>query len=278
MLGLKCFDAIGFKAPDFAELNHFLDMANLKGHHGSSERGRYAYWRLESGLEIWSAYDGQLRALNNNPHFCGNSCIDVRILEMLDIPASVEGSLKVRLYPADENGPRYPFVFNVPSWDWTRPLLKQKITANPKSPLVVPIQLTAFAECLECFDSPEAFLASQMPEPSTDPHAPPPPHVDPIPPMYFEATGLQGEDPKHPHPTASFIGIVERGRVLHNPATGQDTCCLGVHTLGMTLDVVVDANIVKGRPRKGGVVRGNFWLSGRLREEIEATNKRFNIK
>src|SRR5215216_2398853 len=125
MLNHTYFDAIGFKAPDFQELNHYLDMARLRGHHPSSERGSYAYWAVGSGIEIWIASDKNLAQLNSNPHYLGTSRIKARVLEIVDEPNTLEGWLRVHLVPETEDGPHYSLMFHVPSWDLARPLLKQ---------------------------------------------------------------------------------------------------------------------------------------------------------
>lgn len=278
MLDIKCFDAIGFKAADFHEFNRYLDTARLKGQHPSSERGTYAYWHVGSGIEIWAAFDKQNRPLNSNPHFLGSSRIEARVTGMIDLASTLEGALRVHLNPRDEGAPHYPFVFNVPSWDFTRPLLKEQ-KAKSEGPLIISFQLTAFAEELECYDSEETYLAAQAQRQQqqheqfgTESESE---TIDPA--IHFIPTGLMTEEKDKPKPRASFSGEIVRGQVLTNPVTNQKTLYLGVKTLGMIVDVVADASIVKGRPKNHGIASGHFWLSGRTVEEIEATNKRLRL-
>jgi len=279
MLDPKCFDAIGFKAPDFQELNHYLDLARLKGHHPSSERGCYAYWTVGSGIEIWAASDKQLAQLNSNPHFLGNSRIEARVLEIRDESSTLEGSLRVCLNAGSETEPHIPFLFNVPSWDLTRPILKD-MKAKASGPLNVSFQLTAFAEELECFEDEAAYLAAHARKQQllqerlglVDEEAAPP-----LPPIHFVPCGLMVDKGGKPQPKANFGGEVIGGSALTNPITSQKTVYLKVKTLGMTVDVVADASIVNCRPKLHGFISGYFWLSGRLTAEIEATNRRLRI-
>ncbi len=278
MLDLKCFDAIGFKAADFHEFNRYLDMARLKGQHPSSERGAYTYWPVGSGIEIWAASDKQTRPLNSNPHFLGSSRIEARVLEMVDLASTLEGALRVHLNPRDATAPHYPFLFNVPSWDFARPLLKEQ-KAKTAGPLIITFQLTAFADELECYDSEETYLAAQRlrqqrehEELGTEDEGE---SLDEA--LHFIPTGLMVSGGEKAQPRAAFSGEIVSGHVLTNPITNQKTLHLGVKTLGMIVDVVADAAIVKGRPKNHGIAAGHFWLSGRTVEEIEATNKRLRL-
>jgi len=289
MLPHQCFDAIGFKAPDFQEFNHYLDMARLKGHHPSSERGSYAYWAVGEGIELWVAADKQLAQLNSSPHYLGASRVNGRVLEIVDHPTTLEGGVRVHLVPESEDAPHYSFMFGVPDWDLTRPLLKQ-LKAAESGPLVVSFQLTAFAEELECYDDEASYLAVQSEAQERQRH-----YAELgieqdaedeeykkdkemlAPPVHFIPTGLQVAKGEKPLPKASLSGEVVGGHVLRNPITNQQTLCLSLKTLGMTIDMVADPALVKRRPRRHSIVSGHFWLSGRLVVEIEATNKRLRI-
>lgn len=283
MLPTRCFDAIGFKAPDTAEFNHLLDVANLKGHHLASERCRYAILHAGNGSEVWQAFNSNLSLLNSNPHFVGQSLVPVQILQMFDVASSVEGLLKVRTNPHDAGAPHISFAVNMPAWDFTRSLLKKLKDEVAGGPLIVTLQITAFADALECFESPEAYEEAHRPPPPPvedrhgrhkEPETPPEPPPPPPPMMCFHPSTHIVEGTNRPQPQASMSGIVESGHVLENPVTNQRTCHIGLRTVGMTIDLVADVAVVKGRPKRGGIVRGPIWLSARLVEEIEATQNR----
>jgi hypothetical protein len=61
-----------------------------------------------------------------------------------------------------------------------------------------------------------------------------------------------------------FSGRVLDVRMITNPVTEQRFYCAQVSVLGNELDVVADPQVVQGKVVKGGIVRGAFWLSGRL--------------
>ncbi len=153
-----------------AEFNHYLDMANLKGHHLASERCRYAIFHAGSGIELWQAFDNSLSLKNSNPHFLGHSRVPVQVIGIFDVVSSVEGFLKVRTNPHEASAPHVSFAVNMPAWDFTRPILKEQ-KAKTEGALIVALQITAFADALECFDSPEAYDEAHRP--------PPPPPVEP---------------------------------------------------------------------------------------------------
>ena len=280
MLDPKCFDAVGFKAPDFAEFNRYIDTANLRGEHPTSERGRYTYWSVGDGIEVWSAFDKNQRPMNNNPHYQGSSRVTVQLLAMHDFSSTIEGILKLQTVPATPGAPHPAFFCNMPSWDFARPLLKAE--AAKGGPVLFDLQLTAFAESLHCFPDEESFVTTEAARQKelAEQAAVGIEHdtlIEPFwEPVQFLPSVLFSED-KKPLPKARIAGQAERARILTNPVTKQQTLYLGVKTAGLTLDVVADPAIITGRPKHHGIVCGHFWLSGRLVPEIEATNKRLHI-
>jgi hypothetical protein len=122
----------------------------------------------------------------------------------------------------------------------------------------VKIQVTAFAHSIQCWDSPEAY-ADGSAGPRLDVGS-------------FVATGLAWDpaDAEQPDPEAQavLVGRVEATDTLDNPV-GASFVWARVATDVGSFDVVADPELLERPIVPDGVVRGRFWLSGRVREYVE---------
>ena len=115
-------------------------------------------------------------------------------------------------------------------------------------------QISAFAEEITIYESPEAFLASQTGEHKLASQSF-------IPLGLFPGTeqGAESADAR-----ALFAGHVLKAEERVNDLSGETFVWALVETLGGTYDVVVASSMMEELPVEGSVVRGSFWLSGRL--------------
>jgi hypothetical protein len=65
-------------------------------------------------------------------------------------------------------------------------------------------------------------------------------------------------------PIAIFAGIIKESELKKNELSGNNFYWFLVETLGGETDVVADVKLVSSEPQIGGVVSGQFWLSGKL--------------
>ena len=85
--------------------------------------------------------------------------------------------------------------------------------------------------------------------------------------MGFSPSGLfapKDEPDWQPKAYANFAGHVEGAEVVTNPISNRPFHHLVVRTGAGVFDVVADPAIPSGTPEVGGVVHGEFWLSGRI--------------
>ncbi len=145
----------------------------------------------------------------------------------------------------DPESGEFPFVFDLPDYDLHNSL---------QLPVAANVQIAAFAHHLNGFANEEAYLASQREGRKFAPES-------------FIPSGLFTPDGKVTEPPQAysiFSGHVLDTAVINNPATNHEFYWAKVRTLGGEIDVVADPQIVKGSIVKDGIVRGTFWLSGRL--------------
>jgi hypothetical protein len=139
----------------------------------------------------------------------------------------------------------FPFVFDMPDYDRYDTL---DLPSNGT------IQLAAFAYNLQGFENEEAYKAS-------------PSGKTKLASKSFIPTGLftLRKGARIPaQAQAIFSGYVLETAMITNPVTMLKFYWARVNTLLGEVDVVADPQVVQGKIMKYGVVRGEFWLSGRI--------------
>ncbi len=251
MLDSEFFTAIGFKYETFEQLQPYLDQAYEHGWKPVSPRGYYAYWPLGNGCEVWIALDEKHHVLGVAPHFIGKNRVKVRLDSFHDNATDLSAILKLWTVPDDGNhATAFPFAVSVPDGDFVAFSLNALLESQA-APLIFDLQVAAFVETMTCFDSEDAYDAAQ------------PKYEAALSAHHFTATELQVGAEQTPGVRADFAGTVVGGGTLTNPVTDTKTLHLSVKTSGMTLDIVADASVVKGRPKKGGIVSVCSVLSAR---------------
>ena len=131
-----------------------------------------------------------------------------------------------------------------------------KIVSNIVLPQTLDIQLSAFAQEFSYYESETAFSSGQEDEPKWAAQS-------------FVPSGLfnfdEEKDSGPPEALGIFAGVIKESEKKTNQFTEQDYYWMLVDTLGGEIDVVADLRYFDQKPpQKGGVVHGQFWLSGRL--------------
>lgn len=214
-----------------------------------SEGGRYLQWSSNTGAELWLQVDDDDEILAMNPHFAGKSRVRVGITARVIRPdqPQLDGAFHGWADPPKDDPEQgcYPFVFDCPDY---------ALHAGLKIPSVVPVQIAAFAQEVELFDSVDAYdalksedfrLASQSFIPA-DLFSP-------------ESEAL---DPPEAH--AILSGHIVETAKKRDEQSGCSFFWALVESYGGMFDVVMDPEIVNAQPKVGGVLTGSFWLSGRL--------------
>ena len=145
-------------------------------------------------------------------------------------------------------------MFNVA--DFT-PINQQILPQN------VQIQLVAFAHNINYFATEQDFENSQQ---NTDVQ---------LASRLFIPTGLfaNNQTPTaSPQPLGMILGIIKSFEKRQNNLTQQTFYWLIIDTYGGEIDIVADTNLLPTDPQIGGVVQGQFWLSGQIVGVPKATN------
>ena len=243
--------SLGFPVTTEQDFRHYVFAASEFGRKIESPNGSYTLWEPGNGIELWVQTNLHKRIIGMNLHFSGHSRMNLGLTRRISKPGHsiMNGALYAWANPQmdkPESG-SYPFVFDVPDYD---------LHNDVRIPGLVTVQLAAFAHELQGFESKETYTAAQktgiqFAEESF------------IPSGLFRP-GPQGGVREPPLAQAIFSGHVLVTQILINPVTDQRFYWARVRTLGGEVDVVADPQVVQGRVIRYGIIKGTFWLSGRL--------------
>lgn len=241
------FSTLGFPVKTRED---FFDLAIQTAKAGKSikvaGRGEYIVWSPGEGIELWAQAEPDGRIIGLNPHFSGQALMGVGLTRRVSRTDDTE--LDGAFYgwaAAPTNDPEagmYPFAFDTPDY---------RTYDAIQLPKILDVQLAAFAHELYAYEDEEAHgVATRFATESC------------IPSGTFYPKGGEIDPPKA---EVIYSGRVLETAMLTNPFTHCAFRWARIRTLGGEVDVIADPEIVKGRIVQDGVVRGPFWLSGRLK-------------
>jgi hypothetical protein len=244
---------IGFPTPDEQAVNemimHVLEVAKPV----KTSRGFYLVYTDTSGAEIYLQGNSEQELIGFNPHFAGKSRRTVSLTTAIERDSSeLDGGFHAWANPPDSSGESgdYPFVFDVPDF---------RTVEIGELPRAVEIQLTAFASNdFKIFASEEDYQKAQESELKYASKMFVPSGL-----FAFDETG-GSIDLSVVRPVGMFAGEITEFELKTNSLSGEKFYALLVETLGGEVDAVVDPKFVPQEPNIGGIVSGQFWLSGRI--------------
>jgi hypothetical protein len=242
------YSTIGVQVHSDAEFVELARRAATEGEALVTARGAYGRLTDTSGAELWvQVVDGDLVGLA--PHFAGDTAFRLRVAERIQrgTDSPLDGAFYAFAPLDDEAGLEddlgtFPVVFDIPDGGAHDDLVL---------PAVIDVQLAAFAHGAEFHRDDDAYRASQGDEMTFAVES-----------FIPSGTFVEGDNP--PSAMAILTGRVLDTRELTNGWSGATFRWARVRTLGGELDVVADPEIVTGEATVGGVVQGEFWISGRL--------------
>lgn len=216
-------------------------------------RGFYLKFSDASGAQIWLQGSFEQELLGFNPHFAGKSRRKGGLVRAIERESStLDGGFYAMANPTDadvEISGEYPFVFDSPDF---------RLNEIAEFPHVCEIQLTAFASNdFQIFTDENEYNEKQTGEEKSAAKS-------------FVATGLFDFDTENwdeqnpPRPVGKFTGEIKEYELKTNQLSGEKFYWFLVETISGEIDVVADPKLIQNEPNIGGIVSGQFWLSGRL--------------
>lgn len=246
---------IGFPVKSEQDVNQvIMDILNHLSTIPCPPRGFYFKFEDKSGAEIYLQTNSAQEIMGFNPAFGGKSSRTVGLTKTIERDTSeLDGAFNAWANPSDddfETSGEYPFVFDAPDFR-----VKESIDLPKKQS----IQLTGFASNdFQVFADKESFTNSQEAEQTVASKS-------------FIPSGLfsVGEDGKMvdidpPQAHGILTGEIKEFELRTNEFTGGKFYWFWVDTYGGEIDIVADTELIKEEPKIGGIVRGSFWLSGKI--------------
>jgi hypothetical protein len=240
---------IGFQVSNEFDFGKLVNHALLNGTEIESANGMYIWWVAGRGVELWVQIDRDKSVVGVNPHFSHSGRMWVGLTQRLRRPdeSSLEGAFHGWAAPQgdDPESGAYPFIFDAPDFDLHEEL---------QLPSLRQVQVAAFAHELEAFVDEDSYYASQAEGVRFA--------AESFIPAGLFSLGHNGGGP--PAAQAVLAGTVLAWENITNPFSGRPFHWARVRTLGGEIDIVTDPSILIGELVEGGIVRGSFWLSGRI--------------
>lgn len=217
--------------------------------------GAYYIYTDASGAEMYLQGNTGDELIGFNPHYAGESRRTVRLTRKIERESSeLDGGFYAWANPQKGLGDSgdYPFVFDVPDF---------RAVPVAQLPRVCDIQLTAFASNdFRVYSDEKQFNDNQENDLKYAAKS-------------FVPTGLfsfdeadDSIDLSSVRPVALFTGEIKKYELKINALTSEKFYCFLIDTFGGEIDVVADPKLIASEPRIGGIVSGQFWLTGRLLE------------
>jgi hypothetical protein len=269
------FSVIGFRSSSAEELAELVgNLPNTGAFSQPCAPGYYYRWHSDSGAELWvhlakepgsggGSGEEKLSIVGVTPFFQGSGRIPVRVMKKRQRPGdnAFEGAVFVEIEP----GPRPHQCATVALLD----VVDYAVWQNRVTPFLAQAQIAAFPHELVIYKNEKDFASAQADE-----------QVKFSPESFFasglfSSSGDTGGQAIFHDPNAKDFNAPSRafftGRVLsvelrRNSVTGQDFYAALVKTLGGTIDVVADPNLLDDDLNVGCIVQSEFWLCARLIE------------
>lgn len=213
--------------------------------------GYYFRFLDESGAQIYLQTNAAKEIIGFNPAFDGESQRTVELNEDIERDTSdLDGAFRCTNKFGGEETANYPLVFDSPDF---------RVHSTETLPVERSVGITAFASNdLEIFDTAEEFRAKSGGE------------LD-LADKSFIPSGLytfseEGEPVEQEPPQAHAIltGRITECQKRRNSFTGNEFYYFVVESFGGFVDIVADPKLIQSEPKIGGVVKGSFWLSGKV--------------
>ncbi|MBA3631738.1 MAG: hypothetical protein H0W58_02835 [Acidobacteria bacterium] len=214
-------------------------------------QGFYLRFADASGAEIYLQGNPEQELIGFNPHYDGKSRKKVSLTKAIERDSSeLDGGFHVWANPKNDDAEsgEYQFVFDAPDF---------RTIGEIDFPKICEIQLTAFASNdFKVFRGEVDFYYVQDAEAQMSAKS------------FFPSGLFLTKDEtiatETPRPIGIFAGEIKEFELKTNELSNENFYWFLVETVGGEIDVVADVKLVPNKPNIGGIVSGQFWLSGRV--------------
>lgn len=238
--------AVGFPVANDGDFEHYAAITQFNGQLLETAVVNYRRLLVGAGVELWLEEDSQGNPKQLNPHFYGPSRMKLRIVGRSLTPRGDTANKAFEAWadPEGDHGSEpgaFPLVFDSPDFH---------LYDSMELPAIEEVQLAAFAEKISVYANETEMRADA----ESLPYA-----VQSFVPLHhFVSPGNQSIA------YAQISGQVVDSKIIENQKTPDSFCWAQLQTYCGEVDVVVDPTLLERVPVAGDIVRGYFWLSGRI--------------
>lgn len=244
------FSTIGFPVESEDDMYELAEKASESAEEIPCDSGRYLKWSSPEGAQLWLQVDGDNDLVGMTPSFSGESVMNVNITNEVtrSTNSSFEGAVHGWANPDGLGGGDYPFVFD---------LVDKALYGALEYPFISEVVLSAFAHELTVYSSEQEYDAMASDEPKFAAESF-------IPAGLFTEEDATSEDGAEAQSFAVLTGRILKHNEYTNTLSGARYHWALVKTLGGTIDLVFDPELVEKPLEVGGVVSGYFWIIGKI--------------
>jgi len=233
------YSDMGFLIERQEDISELLQNLYETGTTIPAKHGEYRYITVDNYIEFW------LQIKKNNVlglefHYSSKNTISVKFEKYIKNKNSSKLGGSVYVW----NEGNFPMILDVPNLDLYRKIKKDS---------VISMQISAYTNTLSLFDSKEDYDRSQ--EENKLQYAS----------ECFVPIGMFTTDKNAPPEAYAMLsGTIKSFEKRANSISNKAYYYFEVECLGIIFDIVADTEYVSKEPVIGGVLNGEFWLSGKM--------------
>lgn len=232
------YSDMGFSIKRLEDIQILIDNLYHRGISIPSSNGSYTVITVDENIEFWVQLRGS-KFVGLEFHYGSSNNIKVKFVSYIkDEEASKLGGA-IHVWYGDE----FPMILDVPNLDSYKDLKEDDL---------IDVQVAAFADSLDIYDNKEEFDLSQKEEVKFAHES-------------FIAKGMFQNDENAPYQAyAAFSGTINSFKKCTNSYSRREYYHFEVSCLGVVFDVLADPKFILKEPRIGGILKGEFWMSGKI--------------
>lgn len=223
---------MGFYANSIKDVKHIIENLPEPQCRIETPNGIYQYTIFDNNIEFWILLDAQDNILNLDFHYNNKHAVPVKMLEWLtDDDGEYTNTIKVS-YPQDK--PKFPIIVDVPNAELHRALKREDKFM---------LQIACFAETMTVSHG-DSTLSRQE--------------------SYVPIGAFAASDEDTAAANASLCAHILDFEQRQNSMDGGMYYVITVRCQDALFDVIADASYIDIELRKGAIIEGTFWMSGKI--------------
>ena len=198
-----------------------------------TSEGYYNYCVADGCIEFWVHYNTDDEMMSLDFHYNNNHAVPVRMVRWLEYAEQMQSSTIKVSYPREET--LFPIIADVANADMHREIMRGDDLM---------LQVSCFAETMSLLYASDTGYTKEN--------------------CFVPAGSFEDNGTTSVPANAMICGTVIDHKKCQNSIDGGLYYVITIRCHDALLDVIADAEFVTKEPIKGSIVKGTFWLSGKI--------------